>query len=389
VDPVSNPYTPNAGSRPPELAGRESQIAQFEILLRRLKRGNTEQSMVIRGLRGVGKTVLLNAFEDLAEAEGFMTFYHELTPGSNLIAELARDSERALGRLSLGAKLSGRTRAALGHLKTIRLTGPEGFGLAVDLGSADEGTITADLTDLFLQLGVAARDKGTGIAVFLDELQFVNEVHYRSLISALHRATRKELPIAVAAAALPQIPHLTGEARSYAERLFDFPKIENLGDQAAALALAEPALRQDVKYTADAIALALDWTAGYPFYIQQLGKHVWNLSTGSAIAKGDVERAIPIAQAALDKSIYEVRMQRATEGERRYMRAMAELGEGPFRSGQVAEKVGQAVTRASPTRQQLMTKGLIYATEDFGYVDFTVPRFAEFMRRCMPYEAPN
>jgi AAA ATPase domain len=343
----------------------------------------------VRGLRGVGKTVLLNAFEDQAESEGFLTFYHELTPDTSLIDELVRDVERALDRLSLGARLSGRIRGALGHLKTIRLTGPEGFGLAVDLQSADEGTITADLTDLLLELGGAMRKNGTGIAIFLDELQFVDEVQYRALISALHRATQKELPIAVAGAALPQIPLLTGEARSYAERLFDFPMIENLDEPAATMALVEPARRQGVEYSPDALAKALEWTAGYPFYIQQLGKHAWNLATESPITVDDVERAVPVAQAALDKSIYEVRMQRATEGERRYMRAMAELGAGPYRSGQVAEKVGQSVTQASPTRQQLMTKGLIYATEDFGYVDFTVPRFAGFMRRYMPYKAPD
>jgi hypothetical protein len=389
MDPIGNPYTPNAGSRPPELAGRGREIEQFEILVGRLKRGATEQSIVVRGLRGVGKTVLLNAFEDQAESEGFLTFYHELTPDTNLIDEIARDCERALDRLSLSAKLSSRIRGALGHLKTIRLTGPEGFGLAVDLQSADEGTITADLTDLLLQLGAAARDSGTGIAIFLDELQFVNEIQYRALISALHRATQKELPIAVAAAALPQIPLLTGEARSYAERLFDFPTIENLERQAATMALVEPARRQDVEYTEDALLKALEWTAGYPFYIQQLGKHAWNLAAESPITVDDVKRAMPIAQAALDKSIYEVRMQRATEGERRYMRAMAELGEGPYRSGKVAEKAGHSVTQASPTRQQLMTKGLIYATENFGYVDFTVPRFAEFMRRSMPYRVPD
>ncbi|HEX6667028.1 MAG TPA: ATP-binding protein [Solirubrobacterales bacterium] len=389
MDPVANPYTPNAGSRPPELAGRERELEQFETLIGRLKRGATEQSMVVRGLRGVGKTVLLNAFEDQAEAAGFITFYHELTPGSNLVDELARDAERALGRLDLGKKLTSRIRAALGHLKTIRLTGPDEFGLAVDLGGADEGTIAADLTDLFLELGAAARGQGSGVAIFLDELQFVDEIEYRSLISALHRATQKELPIAVAAAALPQIPLLTGEARSYAERLFDFPSIENLDEASATLALVEPARRQDIEYQPDAVSLALEWTAGYPFYIQQLGKHAWNLAAESPIAEDDVKRAMPAAQAALDKSIYEVRAQRATEGERRYMRAMAELGDGPYRSGQAAEKAGLSVTQASPTRQQLMTKGLIYATEDFGFVDFTVPRFAEFMRRYMPYEPPG
>lgn len=387
MDPIANPYTPNAGSRPPELAGRENELKQFEILLGRLKRGATEQSIVIRGLRGVGKTVLLNTFENQAESEGFLTFYHELTPETNLIDELARDAERALDSLSLSVKLGRRIRGALGRLKTIRLTGPEGFGLAVDLGSADEGTITADLTDLLLQLGVAARDCGTGVAIFLDELQFVEEVQYRALISALHRATQKELPIAVAAAALPQIPLLTGEARSYAERLFDFPMIASLGEAPATAALVEPARRQRVEYAPAALIKALEWTAGYPFYIQQLGKHAWNLAAQTPIEIDDVERAMPAAQAALDKSIYEVRMQRATEGERRYMRAMAELGDGPYRSGQVAEKAGQSVTQASPTRQQLMTKGLIYATENFGYVDFTVPRFAEFLRRSMPYRS--
>jgi hypothetical protein len=385
MDPIANPYTPNAGSRPPELAGREAQLRQFAVLIGRLKAGRTEQSMIIRGLRGVGKTVLLNAFENQAEADGFLTFYHELTPASNLIDVLARDAERALERLSLGAGLGARVRAALEHLKTITLTGPEGFGIAVDLGQADEGTITQDLTDLFLQLGTAAREQGRGVAILLDELQYVDEVHYRSLISALHRATQKELPIAVAAAALPQIPFLSGEARSYAERLFDFPVIGNLEREAATSAFADPARRGRVDFSAEAIELALEWTAGYPFYIQQLGKHAWNIADASPIGAEVVEQAIPAARAALDKSIYEVRYQRATEGERRYMRAMAELGEGPYRSGLVAAGWGGSVTSASPTRQQLLAKGLVYATENYGFIDFTVPRFAEFMRRsCGP-----
>lgn len=386
MDPIANPYTPNAGSRPPELAGREGEIEQFRVLLGRLQRGLTEQSIIARGLRGVGKTVLLNAFEDQAETSGFLTYYHELTPGTNLVEEIARDAGRALGRLSLSARISARVREALGHLKTISLTGPEGFGFAVDLESADEGAITADLTELLIQVGGTVREKGAGIAFFLDELQFVEGVQYRALISALHRVTQKSLPITVAAAALPQIPQLTGEARSYAERLFDFPVIASLDEAAATAALVEPARRQGVEYSPAAVERALEWTAGYPFYIQQLGKHTWNLASESPIELAVTERAIPAAQAALDKSTYEVRVQRATERERRYMRAMAELGDGPYRSGQVAEKAGQTVTQASPVRQQLIAKGLIYATEDFGHLDFTVPRFGEFMRRCMPYQ---
>ncbi len=387
MDPIANPYTPGAGSRPPELAGRGVEIEQFNVLIGRMKRGATEQSIVARGLRGVGKTALLNTFEDQAEAAGLLTAYHELTPETNLIGELVRDSERSLERLSIGAVLKKRLRTALGHMKTISLAGPDGFGLAVDLSGADEGTVSADLTDLFLQLGSVAKEKATGIAIFLDELQFVDELQYRALISALHRVTQKQLPITVAAAGLPQLPLLTGEARSYAERLFDFLTIDNLDDQAASAALAEPARRSGVEFSEEALSKALAWTAGYPFYIQQLGKHAWNLAPSSPITPADIDRAVPAAQGALDKSIYEVRLQRATQRERIYMRAMAELGDGPYRSGRVAEKAGLSASGASPVRRQLMNKGFIYATEDYGFVDFTVPRFAEFMQRYMPHQA--
>lgn len=388
MDPIANPYTPNAGSRPHELAGRDRELEQFRVLVGRLKQGETEQSMIIRGLRGVGKTVLLNAFEDHAEAAGFLTYYHELTPDTALIGQIARDAQSALGRLKLTSRAVGRLRGALEHLATIRLTGPEGIGIAVDLRKADEGTIAGDLAELFLALGSAARDKGSGVIFLLDEVQFAREVEYRSLISALHRSTQKNLPISAAAAGLPQIPRLTGEARSYAERLFSFPVIAGLGEDDARAALVEPARRRDVAYEHDAVNRALEWTRGYPFYIQQLGKHVWNLAGSSPIAPSNVEEAIPVAQEALDTSIYQVRVQRATAEERRYMRAMAELGEGPYRSGLVAGKLARKTSEVSTVRQHLIDKGLIYATEDYGHIDFTIPRFDEFMRRLMPFRAP-
>lgn len=389
MDPVRNPYTPNAGSRPPELAGRDEQLEQFRILVARLKRGQAEQSIIAKGLRGVGKTVLLNAFEDMAESEGFLTYYHELTDESSLVEELARDAERALAMLRLSEKLTQKVRDGLAHLKTIRVTGPEGIGIEVDLRRAGEGTVTADLTDLFLELGAAAQEKGRGVIFFLDEVQFAEEMHYRALISALHRCNQRRLPVAAAAAGLPQIPRLTGEARSYAERLFDFPTIADLDRDAATAALVEPARAQGVAYEDDAVGLALEWTDGYPFYIQQIGKHAWNQAAASPIARADVEEALPATQGALDRTIYEVRVQRATASERKYMRTMAELGDGPYRSGAVARKLGQTSSALSPVRQRLLDKGLIYATEDYGYIDFSVPRFAEFMRRYMPYEAPR
>src|SRR3954453_23442388 len=389
MDPIANPYTPNAGSRPPELAGRAAEIEQFRVVVGRLKRGATEQSMVIRGLRGVGKTVLLNTFEDHAESEGFLTYYHELTPDSSLVAEIARDAQAALARLKLSARAMSAIREALGHLGTIKVVGPEGIELAVDLRKADEGTITRDLSELFLQLGGAAANKGSGVVFLLDEIQFVAEVEYRAIVSALHRATQKNMPITLAGAGLPQIPRLTGEARSYAERLFTFPVIANLSPEDAKAALVEPARQQDVEYEDTAVELALTWTGGYPFYIQQLGKHAWNLAKASPIAASDIEAAVPAAQAALDTSIYEVRIQRATEQERRYMRAMAELGERPYRSGDVAASIGCETAAVSMIRQRLLDKGLVYATEDYGYIDFTVPRFGEFMARYMPYRAPR
>jgi hypothetical protein len=389
VDPIANPYTPNAGSRPPELAGRAAEIEQFRIVVGRLKRGATEQSMIIRGLRGVGKTVLLNTFEDHAEAEGFLTYYHELTPDSSLVAEITRDTQAALARLKLSARAKTAIREALSNLGTIRIVGPEGIELAVDLRKADEGTITGDLSQLFLQLGGAAAGKGSGVVFLLDEVQFVDEVEYRAVVSALHRATQKNMPITLAAAGLPQIPRLTGEARSYAERLFTFPVIANLPSDHARDAFVEPARQQEVEYTEDAVKLALSWTEGYPFYIQQLGKHAWNLANESPISRNDIMAALPAAQTALDRSIYEVRVQRATDQERRYMRAMAEVGDGPYRSGAIAAKLGKTTAAVSMIRQRLLDKGLIYATEDYGHLNFTVPRFAEFMRRYMPYRAPR
>jgi hypothetical protein len=389
LDPIRNPYTPNAGSRPPELAGRSEQLEQFRVLVGRLKRGASEQSMIIRGLRGVGKTVLLNAFEDYAEAEGFLSYYHELTPGSSLVTEIARDTQAAVARLKLTTRAARALREALAHLGTIKIVSPDGFEFAVDLRRADEGTIARDLSELFLQVGAVAAEKGSGLVFLLDEVQFASELEYRSVITALHRATQKNMPITIAAAGLPQIPRLTGEARSYAERLFSFPVIANLPEPDARAALVEPARQQEVEFEQDAVDTALRWTGGYPFYIQQLGKHAWNLAQRSPITLADVEAAMPAAQAGLDASTYEVRIQRATEQERRYMRAMAELGEGPYKSGAVAAKLGRKTTEVSVIRQRLLEKGLIYATEDYGYVDFTVPRFHEFMVRYMPYRAPR
>lgn len=385
MDPIKNPYTPGAGTRPGELAGRDAEIENFRIQVARLLEGRPDQSQIITGLRGVGKTVLLNTFEDQAEASGYLTSFRELTQESSLSELLAKDVQRFLRELKLTAKVAEAVRTGLSTLSAFKLTDPNGFELSIDIRKVQEQQLTEDLVELFQQLGDAAQGKKTGIAFFLDEIQFVKEHELRALISALHRAMQKQLPITLAAAGLPQIPRLAGEARSYAERLFRFPHIGALEEPAARAALVVPAEREGASYDEAAITQTLELTQGYPFYIQEFGKHIWNLAPSSPITLADVERAGPRAEESLDRGIYEVRIQRATAKERRYLRAMADLGSGPYKVGAVAKAMGSTTTALSTVRQRLLDRGLIYATEDYGHVDFTVPRFDEFMRRHMPF----
>jgi AAA ATPase domain len=387
MDPIKNPYTPGAGTRPTELAGRDEEIENFKILLGRLRAGRPEQSQIITGLRGVGKTVLLNTFEDHAESAGYLTAFREMTQETSLPELLAKDTQRLLRDLKLSAKLADAVRAGLSTLSAFKLTEPNGFELSIDVKKLQEQRLTDDLIELFLQLGRAANERRAGIAFFLDEIQFVKQHEFRALISALHRAMQKQLPLTLAAAGLPQIPRLAGEARSYAERLFRFPYIGALDERAATSALVVPAEREGATYVEGAVQRTLELTQGYPFYLQEYGKHIWNLAPSSPITEGDVETAAPRAEESLDRGIYEVRIQRATVKERRYLRAMAELGAGPYRVGAVAKAMGSTTTALSTVRQKLLDRGLIYATEDYGHVDFTVPRFDEFMRRHMPFKA--
>ncbi len=389
MDPIKNPYTPGAGTRPGALAGRSEEIENFRVLLARLRDGRSEQSQIITGLRGVGKTVLLNSFEDHAEDADYLTAFRELTQETNLSELLAKDVQRLLRELKLSAKIARTVREGLSTLSAFKLTDPNGFELSVDLRRLQEDRLTDDFTELFLQLGRSAEKKGVGIAFFLDEIQFVKEVEFRALISALHRVSQKQLPLTLAAAGLPQIPGLAGEARSYAERLFRFPRIGALDEVDARAALVLPAQRAGAEYDDAAVQRALDLTQGYPFFIQEYGKHIWNLAASSPIRLADVEQAAPRAEQALDTSIYEVRIQRATAKERSYLRAMAELGDGPYKVGAVAKAMGSTTTALSTVRQKLLDRGLIYSTEDYGYIDYTVPRFAEFMRRHMPYRRPS
>ncbi len=384
MDPLKNPYSPGAGTRPRELAGREREIERALNLFRRVKAGQPEKSMFIVGLRGVGKTVLLNMFSELAEQQSFRTAHIEASDESTFAASMARAMRRILLGMSATAKAKRHLQRALSVLKafTIRIPGGPDISLDVEalVGMADSGDLSDDLADLFVESGKAADAHGAAIAIFLDEVQYFSKEELAALIVAMHRVSQLRLPVTIVGAGLPQLPALAGEAKSYAERLFDFPRIGSLDRAAAARAITVPAEELGVRYSAGAVELIVRLTEGYPYFLQEYGKFVWNIATRSPVNVTDVKRAQPLVQNQLDESFFRVRVDRATAAERRYMRAMAELGKGPYRSGEIADVLGVKVTSVGPTRAQLISKGFVYSP-GHGLCDFTVPQFDDYMRR--------
>src|SRR6266511_3902232 len=392
IDPIRNPYTPGAGSRPPALPGRDEEIEAFRVLLARLKLGRPEKSMLITGLRGVGKTVLLNTFEAIAEEAGFRTAKSEITHETEFRPLIARLARRALLAISPAKRMKERARRAAAVFKAFTLRTPEGLEIGVDveamLGRADSGDLGDDLSDLFVALGEAAAEHETGIVFLLDEVQFLDRAELEALIAALHQVSQRELPLTLAGAGLPQLPALTGAAKSYAERLFRFPTIDRLPDQAARDALELPARAEGVDYERAATTRILELTEGYPYFLQEYGRHVWNVAAGPTIS-GDVERAHDLVQLDLDESYFRVRIGRATKAELAYLAAMAHLGAGPYRSGEIAAKLGRPGPESvAPTRARLIEKGLIYSPS-YGLNEFTVPQFDAFIRRNLPLEGPS
>lgn len=391
MDPVDNPYTPNAGARPDVLVGRADQLARFDVLLRRLARGRTEQSMIITGLRGVGKTVLLGQFRDKAQAQGWSVLDHEVVKHDDrsFRMDVAMRLRTALLELAPRARWNDRFRRAAAALSSFTLTvDPQGqFQAALNVdaieGLADHGDLSMDLTDVLVALGAAAKDRESGVVLLLDEVQFLSKGQLEALIMALHKTVQRQLPITLVGAGLPQIAELAGDAKSYAERLFTFPRIGDLSRDDARRALAEPAEAEGVAYTPGALELAVDVTGGYPYFIQELGYAVWGVAQQGPIDEGDVRDAIELYEAKLDSSFFRVRLDRATELQTAYLRAMAELGPEPQKAGDVAAVLGRESTQLGPTRAELVDMGLLY-TPQHGYAEFTVPHFDAFMRRAMP-----
>ena len=387
MNPRDNPYTPNAGARPPALVGRHAQLEGFEILLHRLRRGHAEQSMLITGLRGVGKTVLLGAFESRAINAGWVTVGAEITKNEDFGPRMGNMVRRALFQVAPKASWTDRVRRAAGVLRSFSLTvsteGAITAGINVDAieGEADTGNLSDDVTDLLVALGEAAQERDTGVVFLIDEVQFLRAVEFEALIAGLHRTVQRQLPITLVGAGLPQLPRLAGEAKSYAERLFTFPRIGRLSPPEAEAALAQPAADLGVSFEPGAIDAIVDYTEGYPYFVQEYGKVVWDLAPeGEAIARRVVDEAQRVVEAKLDESFFRVRAERTTELELQYLRAMAELGPGEQSAGDVAAVLGRTSEQLGPTRARLIDKGLVYTTAH-GRGDFTVPQFDRYMLR--------
>lgn len=391
MDSVLNPYTPNAGASPDIVVGREEQTKAFETLLRRLSRGRTHQSMIITGLRGVGKTVLLNEFGDIARAERWEVLEieaskHDDTRFRQTLASLLKG---ALLRLSPRAKWSDRARRAASVVTSFALSVDQQgtWSLAWDVepeeGLADHGDLALDLTDVLVAIGEIAKERERGVAILIDEVQFLSRRQLEALIQAVHKTVQRKLPVTFVGAGLPQIAELAGDAKSYAERLFQFPTIDSLDDEDAAAALTEPAAAEGVQYEPEAVALAIEITKGYPYFIQELGYQVWDIADRSPITRMDVETAREGYEAKLDSSFFRVRLDRSTPLQTAYMRAMAELGPQAQKAADVARIMGRESTQLGPTRAELIDMGLLY-TPEHGYAAFTVPDFDKFMLRAVP-----
>lgn len=394
MDARRNPFAPGAGTPPPELAGREPLLDRTLVALDRIRAGRPARSTIFYGLRGVGKTVLLGAVREAVEAERMLAVTIEAPENRSLPALIAPSLRAGLLRLDRvargGAGVKRALRALAGFAK-LKLKYQD-FEIALDLepeaGLADSGDLDLDLADLMVAVGEAARERDSAVVLIVDELQYVAEEQLAALISALHRASQLRLPITLVGAGLPQLLGQMGRAKSYAERLFEFVSLGPLDPAAAIDAIRVPVEREDEQITADALAIIVRDTQGYPYFLQEWGKHSWDVADASPITVAHVDAARTVALAELDASFFRVRFDRLTPAEKRYLRAMATIGPGPHRSGDVADQLKVKVSSVAPTRNSLIGKGMLYSPAH-GDTAFTVPLFDQFMRRVMPDATSN
>lgn len=392
MDPLLNPYTPNAGAQPTTLTGRNPQLESFELLLARVTRGRPQQSMIVTGLRGVGKTVLLGKFREKALGANWVVAELEISKhddgefrraiGSRMRSALLELSPRA--RWTERFKRAGRVLGSFSLSADATGTVQVGFDFGdTEPGIADHGDLTLDLSDLFVAVGEAAKEADRGVVLVFDEVQFLSQNQLEAVISAIHKVIQRALPVTMVGAGLPQIAELAGDAKSYAERLFQFPTIGHLDDDDAREALDGPARIEGTSFDADALDLALQITGRYPYFLQELGYAAWSTAQGTTITRTDVSEAEALYTAKLDESFFRVRFDRCTTRQKQYLRAMAELGPGKQKAQDVAGVLRRESSQVAPIRSELVGMGLLY-TPDYGFADFTVPHFEKFMLRVMP-----
>ena len=394
MGPRTNPFSPGAGSPPPELAGRMPILDHAGIALDRLRNGLHAKSIILVGLRGVGKTVVLNRIHMLAQEAGYQAAFIEAHEGKSLAELLLPALRHILYTLNLKEDVSEKTRRALRALRSflgsLGLKAKAGLGdleleLAIDpeTGLADSGDFEADLSELLQAVGEAAADRRRAIALCIDEIQYLREKEFSALIMALHRVSQRRLPLALVGAGLPQVRGLAGRFKSYAERLFEYPEIGALQPSDAAEALQIPVRDQGGEFAPEALDEVIQVTRGYPYFLQQWGYEAWNLSDGPTISLADIHRTNERAVRRLDESFFRVRFDRLTPKEKDYLRALAEMGPAPHHSGEIAARLGVKIQSVAPVRDALIRKGMIYSPV-YGETAFTVPLFDEFMRRAMP-----
>jgi len=392
MDPLRNPFAPGAGAPPPELAGRDEIIKAATIALHRVRLGRPEKSQMLLGLRGVGKTVLLNKISGLAEDLGYHVIMLEAPEGQRLAQYLAPALKATLLRLNRVEKAKDYAARAIGALRGFASAFKVSIGeievSVSEISTADSGNLEIDLPELLIAVGQAAKAAEVSVALLVDEVQYLSEEDLRALIVALHRIAQKGLPLVMFGAGLPQVTALAGDAKSYAERLFDYPAIGPLTSEAAKRAVKEPVLDEGADIEDKALERIFAVTQGYPYFLQEWGKHSWNTAQTSPITEADVDAASVSATDALDKSFFRVRFDRLTPREQDYLRAMAELGPGPHRSGAIADKLGSTVEKMGPLRNGLIKKGMIWSPAH-GDTAFTVPMFNDFMNRAIPNWAPK
>ena len=385
-----NPFSPGAGSPPPELAGRGPLLEQARVTLGRVKAGRPERSFLLVGLRGVGKTVLLNKVRELASGFDYRAVLIEAHEGKPLAALLLPALRQVLISLDRMAQISQKAKRGLRVLKSffdgLKLKYHDieiGIDVDPESGVADSGSLEADLAEVFVAVGEAAADRHTAVALIIDEMQYLDEEELSALIMAMHQISQRQLPVVLVGAGLPQLVALAGRSKSYAERLFQFPEVGALQPIDAAEAVQEPVQEQGVSFTEAALQEIIVRTKGYPYFLQEWGYQSWNLATQSPIGIDVIHNATRESIRRLDANFFRVRFDRLTPREKDYLRALADLGDTAQRSGDIAERLKVKVQSIAPVRNGLIKKGMIYSPAH-GDTAFTVPLFSDFMKRIMP-----